>query len=115
MKKRLLIFIVLLTLGATLVNAQEQTDKPAPLAPPKINQPLPFKAGEKLFYEVGFTKLIFGGVIGDVILSVANAESATKNPQLALKADLKSKGFFPKFFGLKVHDTYSSVVNAQDM
>jgi hypothetical protein len=117
MKKRLWILMVLLalTLSARLVNAQEQPAQPATPAPPKINQPLPFKAGEKLYYEVSFTKLIFGGVIGDVILSIANAESATKNPQLVLKAELKSKGFFPKFFGLKVRDTYSSVVNAQDM
>jgi len=38
-----------------------------------------------------------------------------KNSQLALKRDRIKKGFFPKLFGIKVRDTYSAIVNAQDM
>ncbi|MEN3330730.1 MAG: hypothetical protein V7641_95 [Blastocatellia bacterium] len=115
MKRRLWRFIALVGLCALLVNAQAQPGKPAPADLPKINQPLPFKAGEKLRYEVTFSKLIFGGAVGDVELSVANADHAAKDAKLALKAELTSKGFFPKLFGIKVRDTYSSIVNAQDM
>lgn len=115
MKRTLWRFVAVVGLCAALAHAQAQPGTPAPAESPKINQPLPFKAGEKLGYEVSFSKLIFGGAVGDVKLSVANAEAAAKTPRLALKAELTSKGFFPKLFGIKVHDTYSSVVSAQDM
>ena len=108
-------FIALAALCLLMVNVRAQPRQPAPVDSPKINQPLPFKAGEKLRYEVSFSKLIFGGSIGDVQLTVANAESTTKNAKLALKAELTSKGFFPKLFGIKVRDTYSAIVSAQDM
>jgi Protein of unknown function (DUF3108) len=107
--------MALAALCMLLVNAQAQPDQPAPVIAPKINQPLPFKAGEMLSYEVTFSKLIFGGAVGDVQLTVATAESTAKNTKLALKAELTSKGFFPKLFGIKVRDTYSAIVNAQDM
>lgn len=106
--------IPLVLLCAALAFAQEQPDKPAPVAQPKIDHPLPFKAGEKLTYEVSFSKLIFGGAIGDLTLSVANAEPSAKNSKLALRAEAISKGFFPKLFGIKVRDTFSSVVNPLD-
>src|SRR5262249_27312687 len=78
------------------------------------NQPLPFKAGEKLRYEVSFSKLIFGGTIGDLTLSVAGGEPAAKNAKLLLKAEAGSKGFFPKLFRIKVRDTFSAFVNPVD-
>jgi hypothetical protein len=114
MKKSRWRLLTFAALAVLLVNAQAQPERPATLDVPKIAQPLPFKAGEKLRYEVSFSKLIFGGVIGDVQLSVANAER-TKDAQLALKAELASKGFFPKLFGIKVRDTYNSIVSAQDL
>jgi len=104
--------VALIGLCVALASAQAQ---PATAELPKVNQPLPFKVGEKLHYEVNFSKLIFGGTVGEVKLSVAGAESSAKAPQLALKAELSSKGFFPKLFGIKVRDTYSAIVNAQDM
>src|SRR5581483_8072396 len=112
MKRMLRRLIAVVGLCAALVNAQA---RPASGELPKINQPLPFKAGEKLHYEVSFSKLIFGGTVGEVKLSVAGAESSAKTPLLAIKAELSSKGFFPKLFGIKVRDTYSAIVNAQDM
>jgi len=115
MKKPFWRIIALVGLCAMLVSAQAQPARPAPADPPKVNQPLPFKAGEKLHYEVTFSKLIFGGTVGDVQLSVANADHAAKDSKLTLKAELTSKGFFPKLFGIKVRDSYSSIVNAQDM
>jgi Protein of unknown function (DUF3108) len=115
MQKPFLRIIALVGVCAMLVCAQAQPAKLATADPPKINQPLPFKAGEKLRYEVSFSKLIFGGTVGDVQLTVANANPAAQDAKLTLKAELTSKGFFPKLFGIKVHDTYSSIVSAQDM
>jgi hypothetical protein len=115
MKKSRWRILTLVALIALLVNVQAQPERPAPLDTPKIAQPLPFKAGEKLRYEITFSKLIFGGAVGDMQLSVANAEHTAKDARLALKAELISKGFFPKLFGIKVRDTYSSIVSAQDL
>jgi len=109
------IFAVMLMLaqGAIPVGAQVAQEKIA--AVPKINKPLPFKAGESLFYEVGFSKLIFSGTIGELRMSVAKAQNADKPDLLEIKADVISKGFFPKLFGVKVNDRFSAVVNSIDL
>ena len=115
MKKLLWRFITVVALVALLVNAQAQPERPAPLDAPKVSLPLPFKAGEKLRYEVSFSKLIFGGTVGEMQLSVANAEHAAKESRLALKAEITTKGLFPKLFGLKARNTYSAIVGAHDL
>ena len=79
----------LVGLCAALATAQPSQ----PAESPKVNQPLPFKAGETLRYEVTFSKLLFGGTVGDVKLSVAGGESPAKTPRLTIKAELASKGF----------------------
>ena len=56
MMKTILALMLVLAQGALPVGAQVAQEKIA--AVPKINKPLPFKPGESLFYEVGFSKLI---------------------------------------------------------
>jgi hypothetical protein len=96
----------------TTVNNITIDDKASPVVP-KISQPLPFKVGENLFYDVSFERLIFSGTIGDMKLSVSKAEAAKPN-LIALKADLVSKGFFPTLFGIKVKDQFNAVVSTED-
>lgn len=110
MLKTILAVILALTQGALSAGAQVAPGKIA--AVPKINQPLPFKAGEALFYEVGFSKIIFSGAIGELKMSVAKASNTDL---LEIKADVISKGFFPKLFGVKVNDSFSAVVNSSDL
>jgi hypothetical protein len=89
---------------------KEESAKPLT---PKISQPLPFKVGENLSYDVSFERLIFSGTIGDLKFSVSQAENHP--PELiTLKADLVSKGLFPSLFGIKVKDQFSAVVNTVD-
>src|SRR5262249_29266332 len=111
---RLLVMVALCVTLVPVRAAGADDDGPGAAKRPALVQPLPFKVGEKLLYQVSFTRLIFGGNIGEIKLSVGNDGRAAKNSRLALKAEASSKGFFPKFFGLKVRDTYSAVVNAQD-
>ncbi len=80
---------------------------------PKITQPLPFRVGEILSYDVSFEKLIFSGTIGDLKLSVSKSEAAKPN-LITLKADLVSKGFFPSLFGIKVKDQFNAMVSTED-
>ena len=98
--------------GLTFAAAQAAPDKVA-FVTPKIAQPLPFKMGETLVYEVNFSKLIFSGMIGDLKLSVSKPDSSS-GELIELKAEAVSKGLFPALFGLKVRDRYSSIVNATD-
>jgi hypothetical protein len=88
-------------------------------AKPSIARPLPFKAGESLTYEVSFSKLIFSGMIGELRLHVTRIDevSAHENNSaglVELKAEAVSKGFFPRLFGMRVHDQFITEVSAQD-
>lgn len=111
MLKTILALMLVLAQAAIPAGAQVAQEKIATV--PKISKPLPFKAGESLFYEVGFSKLIFSGTIGELRMSVAKAQ-ADKPDILEIKADVISKGFFPKLFGVKVKDRFSAVVNSID-
>ena len=84
---------VALLLMMVSVAAQVSPEKVA-FTRPKISQPLPFKIGETLTYEVTFSKLIFSGTIGELKLSVSKPDS-NKFDQIELKAEAVSKGFFP--------------------
>ena len=83
-------------------------------APGKVSQPLPFKPGETLVYDVNFSKFIFSGTIGELKLSVSNVADSPKPEMIELKAEAVSKGFFPALFGLKVRDRYNSLVDQTD-
>jgi hypothetical protein len=116
-KKFLALFVIWLL--TTCVLAQAMADNKADATAPKIIQPLPFKAGESLNYEVRFSKLIFSGAIGEITLNVINPTDALKQesggPELIeLKAEAVSKGFFPSLFGLKVKNLFKAVVNKID-
>lgn len=82
--------------------------------PPKIEQPLPFKIGETLTYEVNFSKLIFSGTIGELKLSVSKPAEPSNQQMLQLTAEAVSKGFFPSLFGVKVKDRFMSFVDQTD-
>ena len=46
-----------------------------------INRPLPFKRGEVLTYNIGFSKLVFSGSIGQLKLTVRNGQGAGRADQ----------------------------------
>jgi hypothetical protein len=105
-------------LALALIPAQGVAFAGAQVAPEQaaytIRQPLPFKTGETLFYEVGFSKLIFSGAVGELKMHVSRAD-AQKPGLLEIRADVTSKGFFPKFFGVKVNDRFNALVSSSDL
>ena len=105
-------FLVVLLSGLVIAAAQSATEKVA-FVTPKIAQPLPFKIGETLLYEVTFSRLILSGTIGELKLTVSQPDTSRAD-MIELKAEAVSKGFFPALFGLKVRDRYSSIVNQTD-
>ena len=102
---------LLLTLS---VACAQVTPERVAYASVKISQPLPFKPGETLVYNVNFSKLIFSGTIGELKLSVSNVSDSPNPEMIELKAEAVSKGFFPALFGLKVRDRYNSLVDPTD-
>ena len=116
MFKTISIMTIGLLIGLSLCSAQSSPEKIA-LVPPSVSQPLPFKIGETLTYDVNFSRLIFSGTIGELKLSVSkptDSSSSTGPEMLELKAEAVSKGFFPALFGVKVKDRYVSLVNQTD-
>ena len=108
-----LVFAAWLMLALGPTTAQVSPDKVA-FIPPKLAEPLPFKIGETLAYNVTFSKLIFSGTIGELTLTVSKPPISTKPEMIELKAEAISKGFFPALFGVKVRDSYISLVNQVD-
>lgn len=116
MFKTISILTIVLLIGLSGYSAQNPPEKIA-FTPPNVSQPLPFKIGETLTYEVNFSRLIFSGTIGELKLSVSKPteSSNSSGPEmLELKAEAVSKGFFPALFGVKVKDRYVSLVNQTD-
>jgi Protein of unknown function (DUF3108) len=109
----LAISLLLGLLGASFAAAQISPEKVA-FTPPKIAQPLPFKAGEMLTYEISFSKLIFSGTIGELKLTVSKPPDAANPEMIEFEANAISKGFFPALFGIKVKDRYTSLVSQID-
>jgi hypothetical protein len=70
------------SVAAEQANVDRQTQTPAPVARSSqsdaaraINQPLPFKRGEVLTYNIGFSKLVFSGSIGQLKLTVKSGQA----------------------------------------
>src|SRR5262245_35228061 len=99
--------------GLTLATLQAASEKPAFISP-GVAEPLPFKIGETLSYNISYSKLIFSGTIGELKLTVSKPLDPALSELIELKADAVSKGFFPALFGVKVKDCYTSLVHLSD-
>lgn len=101
-------------LAVRVASAQTSPEKIA-VTRPIISQPLPFKIGETLTYDVSFSKLIFSGTIGELKLSVSKSTDSSRPEMLEFKAEGVSKGFFLGLFGVKIKDRYISLVSQIDL
>lgn len=110
----LLVSFASLTFTIAQVTPQQGAPQRVAFTPPKIAQPLPFKAGEVLVYEINFSKLIFSGTIGELKLTVATPADSSKPDMIELRAEAVSRGFFPALFGLRVKDRFTSLVDPID-
>lgn len=114
MRRKFISLILVLLQVAVFAGAQKIEEKPVDATPPKISDPLPFRGGETLTYEVSFSKLIFSGTIGEITMTVSNKDEPQEPSFIELKAEAVSKGFFPKLFGMKVNDHIISLVSPAD-
>jgi hypothetical protein len=104
---------------------------PGALPPPKpqtlrrdFKQP-PFKPGEKLTYELRFTRLPLSinagtitfenlGVTSQPVWDHPNFKAQSEDRLLHLRATITAKGLLLRIFGLSVNDRFETLVNAQD-
>lgn len=114
MLRKFLALIAIFVQLSLLAGAQSASQQVVATAAPKIAQPLPFKDGEKLTYEVGFSKFIFSGAIGEINMSVSKADAPAKPGLLELRAEAVSKGFFPALFGIRLKDRFIALVDPED-
>lgn len=151
--KRVVVILGLLSLLAwtaarsstrAVVLAQQAKPTPTPLVLPNLPlaplqrefKSLPFKAGEKLVYEVKFTRFPIAAKVGEVTFEyVGEAEPPTNGqapaepvfkglnvefqPQpteryFQLRASAISKGILIAIFGIDVNNRYETLVNRQD-
>ncbi|HVF89173.1 MAG TPA: DUF3108 domain-containing protein [Blastocatellia bacterium] len=83
-------------------------------APLKLSTPLPFAEGETLTYEINFSKFILSGEVGQLKLKVSKVSDPGKPGLIEMQAEAVSKGLFPKLFGIKVKDIFTSQVSSVD-
>jgi hypothetical protein len=100
------------TIGRAMDAEMASAEKAA--AAPKLTSPLPFAEGETLTYEINFSKFIISGEAGQLELKVSKVAGPGKAGLIELKAEAVSKGFFPKIFGIKVRDEFTSQVSSVD-
>ena len=86
---------------------------------------LPFKIGEKLTYELRFTRFPISTTAGNVVFECVGITAQPTIPQiefkpspndkiLHLRATITSKGFLLKIFNLSVNDRFETLVDAKD-
>ncbi len=71
----------------------------------------PYNAGEKLFYEAKYSKVIKGIAVADLEFSV---EKAANNQDFVIKSNVTTKGSLLKLFTKKFVQTFESTVSGAD-
>ncbi|MDQ2747835.1 MAG: DUF3108 domain-containing protein [Acidobacteriota bacterium] len=72
----------------------------------------PYNAGEKLYYEAKFNKVIRGIAVADLNFSV---ENAANDKDFLIKSDVVTKGSLLKLFTKKFVQNYQSTVSGADL
>src|SRR5262245_54559542 len=79
------LLLIAIELPAVSLRRQAQpasgTGQPV-ITAPTVNRPLPFEPGEVLIYNIGFSKLILSGSIGQLKLFVRNNQVAARNSSM---------------------------------
>lgn len=104
---------------------------PAAPAAPKLQplhrevKPLPFRAGEKLTYELRFTKLPLSVNAGTIVFENLGVTATPRVDKLEftpapedrffhMRAVITAKGLLLRLFGLSVNDRFETLVDAKD-
>lgn len=78
-----------------------------------IRYPLPFKFGERLKYEVKFSKFLISATVADLHFRVSPLNGSSQH--IKFEAEAKSRGALTGLFNIDVHDMFTSLVDRDDM
>jgi hypothetical protein len=89
---------------------------PAPVAkvrPFAVHHPLPFKFGERLVFDVKFSRFPISANVGELTFTVSEIPGSDQH--VKFQAFAVSKGALVSLFGVKVNDTFTSLADRNDL
>lgn len=78
-----------------------------------IKHPLPFKFGEKLVYDVTFSRFPIRASVGEITFSVAEPSGSDRHVKFEVGAH--SKGALVSLFNVDVNDVFTTLADRDDM
>ncbi len=79
-----------------------------------VSPPLPFCEGERLVYQVRYSKLILSAVVGRLTFTFRRSEERPLVGVYHLRAEAVSEGALTALLGIRVEDVFESFVDPQD-
>lgn len=78
-----------------------------------VRHPLPFRYGERLVYDVKFSRFPISANIGELTFTVSEATGSAEHVKFEVNA--VSKGALASLFGVKVNDTFTTLADRNDL
>ena len=116
----LLTLLTLLTPGVARSTAHDAptdvakaTTKKGPEHPYLIRHPLPFKLGERLVYDVKFSRFPIHASVGELTFTVGQAAGSAQHVKFEVGA--RSKGALTSLFNVSVDDVLTALADRDDL
>lgn len=78
-----------------------------------VRHPLPFKFGERLDYDVKFSRFPISANVGELTFSVAKPQGSDRHVRFEVSA--RSRGALVSLFGIKVDDVFTTLADREDL
>jgi hypothetical protein len=86
---------------------------PAPKKSFNVQHPLPFKFGERLVYDVKFTRFPIHANVGELTFAVSKPNGSDRHVKFEVSA--VSRGALVSLFGIKVNDVFTTLADRDDL
>lgn len=91
----------------------EATTKPPKTRSFGLRHPLPFRYGERLTYDVKYSRFPISANIGEVTFTVGEAAGSAEHIKFEVNA--VSHGALAGLFGVKINDTFTTLADRNDL
>lgn len=107
--------VLLVTLGGlpVLADSGPDTASPKPKRSFNVRHPLPFKFGERLVYDVKFSRFPIYANVGELTFTVSKPSGSEQHVKFEVSA--VSRGALVSLFGVKVRDTFTTLADRNDL
>ena len=108
---------LLLAVSAPALGSDRDKVAPAPavakVRPFAVRHPLPFKFGERLVFDVKFSRFPVSANVGELTFTVSEIPGSNQHVKFEVLA--VSRGALVSLFGVKVNDTFTSLADRNDL